>query len=370
MLTATAPKTVATDASTTLNGDWLVCDRDGTLCAYVPRDGAVVCLTEDRTHAGGWQPPRRIGGDARLLADLAVGQGRDRYVHLVSLRECGAKGQVELVHSVHFQSRLAALDWTSLGHPNKNRPRTGTPAVTVDAQGRAHVFVRNEFGGLSMRAQRERGGWEPWRDLKGKHLEEELVAVTTAAGLVEVYAPVLGGILRWRQTEPGGVPVLEGLLPARVRPGTLRAMATSEDSVTLFFTDLEGTLVAWRPDLNPEPVPVVAAAGDGRAAAVRCVLEGYDCTLFAQQSVTGRTAMAAYPTEVESAGAWWAESGPQLPDTLRVALCADARGRLVVGALSQAEGVLRTVRQKAEPGLAFGAWDKASLVTGALGPAR
>ncbi|MDG4857892.1 hypothetical protein P8605_06945 [Streptomyces sp. T-3] len=327
-------------------------------------DGAVLCLAEDRAHPGGWQPPRRVGGDARLLDGLAVGQGRDRYVHLVSLRECGAKGsgQVELVHSVHFQSRLTALDWSSLGHPNKGRPYTGTPAVTVDAQGRAHVFVRNEFGGLSMRVQRERGGWEPWRDLKGKHLEEELVAVTTEAGRVEVYATVLGGILRWRQTEPGKAPVLEGLLPARVRPGTLRALATSEESVTLFFTDLEGTLVAWRPDRNPEPLPVVAAAGDGRVAAVRCVLEGYDCTLFAQQALTGRAAMAAYPTEVESAGAWWAESGPELPD-VRVALCADARGRLVVGVLSQGEGVLRTVRQKAEPGLAFGAWDVASLRT-------
>lgn len=87
-----------------------------------------------------------MGGDQRLHSVMAVGQGTDAYVHLVSWRPT-ATGESEVVHSTHFQPLLAALDWVSVGRPGGKGDRTGTPVVSVDDQGRAHIFVRDPDGG-------------------------------------------------------------------------------------------------------------------------------------------------------------------------------------------------------------------------------
>ena len=84
---------------------------------------------------GTWDGPRKVGGEQKLLPIAAVGQGADRYAHLVAWRPT-VQGEAGLVHSTHFRARLAALDWNPLGHPNKKGDRTGTPAVAVDAEGR------------------------------------------------------------------------------------------------------------------------------------------------------------------------------------------------------------------------------------------
>jgi hypothetical protein len=319
---------------------------------YLPAGDAVLCRAE-RGPGGVWEPARRVGGDQKLQPVLAVGQGADGYAHLVSWRPTSAD-QAGLVHSTHFRPRLAALDWLSIGHPDKKGPRTGTPAVAVDAQGRAHVFVRNKGGGVSMVAQKEKGGWDPWRDLKGSDVQEELAAVTGESGRVELYAAVPGGILHWRQEKPGVQPVLEESIEAPVRPGTLRALATSPTSTTLFFADTSGDLCVWRP--GAKPVTLLASAGPGPVSAVRCELDGHDCTLIAQRSASGRVAFAAYPTEQESAGAWWTESGPQLPADAEVCLAVDEDDRVVAATLSPSSGQLLLTRRKEEPGLALTAW--------------
>ncbi|WP_458246153.1 hypothetical protein [Streptomyces sp. MAI_2237] len=335
-----------------MNGDWLLRGRDGRLSVYLPTDDAVLCRAE-RTPGGTWTPARKVGGEQRLRPSLAVGQGGDRYAHLVSWRPTTA-GESGLVHSTHFRPRLAALDWNPIGHPDKKGPLTGMPAVAVDAAGRAHVFVRNQGGGVSMVAQREKGGWDPWRDLKGRDVQDELAAVTGEAGRVELYAAVSGGILHWRQEEPGSQPVLEEAIEAPVRPGTLHALATSAESTTLFYTDDSGDLCAWRP--GAKPVALLSSAGPGPVSAVRCELDGYDCTLLAQRSASGRVAFAAYPTEQESAGAWWAESGPALPADAGVSLAVDEDDRVVAATSSPSTGLLLLTRRKNEPGLALEAW--------------
>ncbi|GAA2196493.1 hypothetical protein GCM10009787_31050 [Streptomyces bangladeshensis] len=294
-----------------------------------------------------------MGGEQKLHPVLAVGQGADSYAHLVSWRPT-VKGESGLVHSTHFRPRLAALDWNPVGHPNKKGDRTGTPAVAVDAQGRAHIFVRNKGGGVSMLAQKEKGGWDPWRDLKGKEVQDGLAAVTGESGRVELYAAVPQGLVYWRQEEPGAQPVLQETLDAPVRPGTLRALATSPDRTTLFYTDTSGDLCAWRP--GGKPVTVLPAAGSGPVSAVRCDLDGHDCTLLVQRSASRRVAFAAYPTELESAGAWWTESGPELPLDALVSLTTDAAGRVVAATLSPSTGRLLLTRRKDEPGLALEAW--------------
>ncbi|MBW8794557.1 MAG: hypothetical protein JF597_13425 [Streptomyces sp.] len=335
-----------------MNGDWLLRGRDGRLSVYLPSDDAVLCRAE-RGPGAPWGTPRKVGGDQRLHPGFAVGQGVDGYAHLVAWRPT-VKGEAGLVHSTHFRSHLAALDWQSIGHPGKKGEVTGAPAVAVDAVGRAHVFVRNRGRGVSMVAQKEKGDWEPWRDLKGRLVEDGLAAVTGESGRVEVYAAVPGGIVYWRQEEAGKPPVQVEALEAPVRPGTLTALATSAESTTLYYTDESGDLCAWRP--GGKPYALLASAGPGPVAAVRCELDGYDCTLLAQRSAGGRVAFAAYPTQDERAGAWWTESGPQLPLDARVALTTDAAGRVTAASLSPSTGRFLLTRRKDETGLALEAW--------------
>ncbi|WP_327656763.1 hypothetical protein [Streptomyces sp. NBC_00483] len=338
-----------------MNGDWLVRARDGRLCAYeyASEGDAIDCRLECGPD-GSWSAGRTVGGEQRLLRGLALAQGPHRYVHLVSWRPT-VPGEAGLVHSTHFQPHLAALDWTPLGHPNKKGDRTGPPAVAVDAQGRAHVFVRNGGGGLSMRVQGEKGGWGAWVDLKGSGVRDELAAVAGESGLVEVYAVTADGIACWRQREPGAKPVNDGgALSVRARESSLTALATSATHSTLFFTDEDEVLHAWRGDA--QPVPLLKAAGPGPVAAVRCMLDGHDCTVLAQRTTSGRVALAAYPTEQESAGAWWVESGPGLPEDAEVALALDHRGDVTAASASSSTGQLLVARRKDEPGLALTAW--------------
>lgn len=336
-----------------MNGDWLLRGRDGRLSVYLPSGDAVLCRAE-QDPGGLWEAaPRKVGGDQKLRPGPAIGQGPDGYAHLVSWRPT-KPGEAGLVHSTHFRPRLAALDWIPVGHPDKTGDRTGTPAVAVDAQGRAHVFVRNRGGGVSMVAQKEKGGWDPWRDLKGSEVQEELAAVTGESGRVEVYASTPDGLLHWRQGTPGAQPVLEEAVEAAVREGTLSALATSPESTTVFYTDDSGDLCAWRP--GAKPVPLLPSAGPGPVSAVRCELDGHDCTLLAQRSAGGRVAFAAYPTEQESAGAWWTESGPELPADAGVSLATDENGGVVAATLSVASGRLLVTRRKDEAGLALEAW--------------
>jgi hypothetical protein len=335
-----------------VNGDWLIRGRDGRLSVYLPTDDAVLCRAE-LGPGGPWEPPRRLGGEQKLRPGPAVGQGADRYAHLAAWRPT-KPGEAGLVHSTHFRPRLAALDWIPIGHPNRTGDRTGMPAVTVDAQGRCHVFVRNKAGGVSMLGQKAVGGWGPWRDLKGREVDERLAAVTGESGLVELYAAVPGAILHWRQESPGAVPVLEEAMETPVRPGTLRALATSAEHTTLFYADDSGDLCAWRP--GTKPVTLLASAGPGAVSVIRCELDGHDCTLLAQRSASGRVAFAAYPTEQESAGAWWTESGPQLAADAVVALAVDEDERVVAATMSPSTGQLLMTRRKEEPGLALEAW--------------
>ncbi|MEU2332618.1 hypothetical protein ABZ770_42970 [Streptomyces sp. NPDC006654] len=335
-----------------MNGDWLHRGRDGRLSVYLPSGDAVLCRAE-RGPGGPWGGPRRMGGEQRLHPGFSVGRGDDGYAHLVAWRPT-VKGESGLVHSTHYRPHLAAMDWQPIGHPAKKGDVTGTPAVAVDAEGRAHVFVRNPGRGVSMVAQKEKGGWDPWRDLKGRLVEDGLAAVTGASGRVEVYAAVPDGILYWRQEEAGSPPVLQEALETPVRPGTLAALATSPGSTTLYYTDAAGDLCAWRP--GGKPAALLPSAGPGPVAAIRCELDGHDCTLLAQRSASGRVAFAAYPTEDERAGAWWAESGPQLPADATVALTTDESGRVTAATLSPAAGQLLLTRRKDEPGLALQAW--------------
>lgn len=334
-----------------LNGAWFFRGRDGRLGAYLPGDDAIRFRAE-RHPGGAWLPPRTVGGEQPLQPGVAVGQGPDGYTHLAAWRPTTGD-EAGLVHTTHYRPHLAPLDWMPIGHPYKKGVRTGLPAVAVDAEGRAYLFVRNRGLGVHTTNQKERGGWNGWHDLRGSKVGEELVAVTGESGLIELYGTSPAGIVRWLQEEPGARPVMADPLPFEAVPGTLSALPTSKEATTLFYADPEGMLHAWRP--GGDPVPLLETAGPGPVAVSRCALDGHDCTLLAQHAANGRIVFAAYPTEQESAGLWWTESGPQLPAGTRVSLTEDARGR-VVAASAAPDGRLLIARQKDEPGLALATW--------------
>jgi hypothetical protein len=337
----------------TVIGNWFLRGRDGRLTAYLPADDAVLCRAE-RVPGGPWEnAPRRAGGDQRLHPGFSVGQGADGYAHLVAWRPTVAD-ESGLVHSTHFRPLLAPLDWAPIGHPNTKGDRTGEPAVAVDMEGRAYVFVRNRGGGVSARGQLGRGGWGPWYDLRGNRVQD-LVAVAGESGRIEAYATNPRGIVRWAQRDPGARPAAAPPVVLDVQPGTLAALPTSKDHTTLFYADPAGMLHAWRPEADPRPL--LAAAGPGPVTVLRCDIDGHDFTLLAQHSASGRVAFAAYPTEQESAGLWWTESGPQLPAGTRVALAQDATGRVAAATLTP-DGTLRVTRRKEEPGLALEPWQE------------
>ncbi|MEV4428632.1 hypothetical protein ACN9M0_28335 [Streptomyces sp. R-07] len=339
-------------AAPVLQGGWLTRGEEGRFSAYLPRDGEVVRWTEE---PGGWSGPVSLG-DGALNPFLAVGQGADRYVHLVGLRPTGGtEGHVELVHAVQFQTGRPAAPWRSLGHSNVKSAWTGNPAVAVDAQGRAHVFVRNGGGGLSLRAQKDAGGWHPWWDLKGSKTDPSPVAVTNGSGLVELYSSHATGLARYVQREAGAKPLREELLPASVTMGTLAATTGPSGHVTLFYLDQEGQVRAWSPERSLEPTVLGKAVGTGRLSATRCLIDGFDCTVLAQQSADGRLALAAYPSEKEAEGIHWSETG-EPHGTLDTVLTRGLDGRLVVMALADGTTLLATRQKAAADGLLLEGW--------------
>ncbi|AVH94947.1 MULTISPECIES: hypothetical protein [Streptomyces] len=341
-----------------LRGSWLARGKEGRFSLYLPRDGGVVRWTENA--GGGWSGPVPIGGGSGgLLPGLSAGQGADGYVHLVALRSVagGDPDRVELVHTTQYQTGRPALEWRSITHPNGAAHQwTGTPSVTVDGIGRAYVFCRNGGGGISVRAQKDAGGWHPWWDLLGSKTDPLPVAVTNGSGFVELYSSHAAGLVRYVQRESGAKPLREELLPAPVTMGTMAAVRGPSGHVTAFYLDKEGRVCAWSPERASAPVPLGEAVGEGPLSVVRCSADGLDHTLLAQRDSSGRLQFASYPAErEEGAELRWAPSGPAVQGP--PALTVDASGGVVAAAL--APGGEPIVAGRAEgAGLLPGAWNR------------
>ncbi|MFE5732718.1 hypothetical protein ACFQ7A_17655 [Streptomyces sp. NPDC056528] len=336
-------------------GSWLARGREGRFSVYLPRDGEVARWTEGVD--GGWSGPVSLGGGGALLPGLSVGQGADGYVHLVGVRPVadGEPDHVELVHTTQYQTGRPAVEWRSITHPNGASYRwTGTPSVAVDGAGRAYVFCRNGGGGVSVRAQKDAGGWHPWWDLLGSRTDSLPVAVTNGSGLVELYSSHAAGLVRYVQRESGAKPIREELLPASVGMGTLAAVRGPSGHVTAFYVDEERRVCAWSPERSLKPTPLADAVGTGPLTAARCLVDGADHTLIAQCDASGRTAFAAYPAEWEVAGLRWSPSGPAVQAA--PVLTNDASGGVVAAAVAAGEPVV--ARQESGPGFALGAWTR------------
>ncbi|MFF9400345.1 hypothetical protein [Streptomyces sp. NPDC014744] len=141
-------------------------------------------------------------------------------------------------------------------------------------------------------------------------------------------------------------PNLVFIARARTASGT----ETHEGRITHYWRDEQsGEVLAHRlpgsgaPDVAPAPLG--GHSGSGPLALGRCLVDGYDCTVLAQRERTGTLALTAYPTELEAAGAWWADTLQSCKGTPALAL--DRDGRLVVAAVDR-DGRMNVTRQRTD----------------------
>ncbi|AZM56114.1 hypothetical protein DMA15_28890 [Streptomyces sp. WAC 01529] len=338
---------------------WLLRGKDGRLTAYARAEGGLLRWTESAPGGPDWTGPDFF--EAPGLTYLTLAQGADGYVHFVGRgerREADGKVVVDLVHSIQYQTGRPLMDWRPIGNPHtklvERAPHLGAPAAAVDAQGTVHVFVRDAVNSVRMRREGKGGKWEGWKDFKVREALDGITALATSTGRVEVLAPGAKATLRWTQEKQGGELTRADDIPLAPVPGSGTLLETAPDRLTYYAADALGSgILAHRPADGGSAIPLGGAPGTGPVAALRTAIDGYDCTVLAHRTSTGRPALAAFPTEDEDAGLWWAGTGE--PCLGAPALALDARGRVVMAAIGL-DGTLRLARQKAEPGLALEAW--------------
>ncbi|UQX03588.1 hypothetical protein [Streptomyces sp. RerS4] len=340
-----------------LTGRWLLAGKDGRLTAYARAEDGLLRWTERSPGGPDWHGPDFFPAEG--LTDLAVGQGADGYAHFVGRRRTRSEDaeRVTYHHAVQYQSGRPLGPWDSLGtlyqRPEMSH-RGGPPSVAVDGRGAPYVFVRNAGRGFHVRRQDPKGNWAAWDDLHGSKTFERACAGSTAEGRVLLAAPGEKGVCLWAQQHPGGPPAKGADIPYLAQDGSLCMVETAPGRVTHFWHAADGSGVFGHRE-GAGVLAVGGGPGHGALAAVRAVVDGYDCTVLAYRTVGGRTALAAYPTEHEAAGLWWTEIGEEGLDA--PALAVDALGRVVIASIS-ARGELLVTRQKDTTALSLGRWQR------------
>ncbi|MGW2305961.1 PIG-L family deacetylase [Streptomyces sp. NPDC001809] len=221
---------------------WVQRDRDGGLHAFSVLDGQLAAW---RKPAGGgaWQGPTLLpgGGMDSGVTSVSLPDGRIAVYGTRTLLAGGPAGyRREVVSTEQTAPGGAFGPWRSLGTPERS-DATGTsdisaPAVTVGADGRATLVLRDSLRRLTAREQGPDGGWGPWRVLGGTDVVGDPVAATDATGRGYVFASTVTSVLVWAQHVPGGP--LTGPAPTALPPTTLALSATpapSGDGVRLWF---------------------------------------------------------------------------------------------------------------------------------------
>lgn len=353
-----APARPGPDSLTAVaTGAWMLRGNDDRLAVYALAEGGMKRWTETAVGSARWSGP--FFSPAEGLTDLTVAQGLDRYVHLLGRRVQGRAGgspTVDLVHAVQYQSGRPLRDWRSLGNPFRDAgdaAALGAPTAAVDGRGTVHVFVSGGRGGVMLRRDSKRGGWEGWRDLRGGEIVGGMTAASNSAGLVELLAPGQRSLMHWMQTEPGAdLRRAEDCTPAPA-PGSAAFLETPTGTLTAYWSDRSGTGVyAQRP--GEWVFPVGGTPGEGSHATLRAAVDGYDCTILAHRGQGGTALLGVCGTGGESSGLWWTDTGVVCAGTPALAL--DGHGRVAIAAVRQDGGVVVS-RQGSEPGLALSDWD-------------
>ncbi|CAO0834851.1 putative protein OS=Streptomyces microflavus OX=1919 GN=Smic_65870 PE=4 SV=1 [Streptomyces microflavus] len=333
-----------------VDGPWIVMGKDLRLTMFARSDRGLLRWTQRAAAGHEWAGPDVF--EAPRLSHLTVVQGADGFVRFIGRRVSAEGHATGVVHAAQYQTGRPVTEWKPVGNPHKDAAsarRIGVPAAAVSGSGSVHVFVANAGGGVSMRNEDAKGAWGPWRDLQGSDAYDGAVAVAAASGRVEYLAPGDGVAMRWQQEKPDG-----GLgrcpdLQIAVDPGSASGLETAPDRFTYYWSDVAtGGLFAHRP--GAWVVPLGGGPAEGRIAALRAWLDGYDCTVLAHRTPEGEIMLAACGTENEGGGIWWSRTAER--SARPPALACDAEGRVVM-ALFGEDGALRIARQLPEPGLAM-----------------
>lgn len=341
-----------------LGGPWLLTGHDGRLTAYVHVEGAVLRWTESAPGGRRWTGPDVL--PAKDIDRLTVVQGQNRYAHLLGRRvrpRADGWTNVDIMYATQYQTARPMTQWRSLGNPFKEIDKaveTGVPAAAVTGDGALYVCVPTGPGGVALRREDKRGRWEAWTQLQVSGGTDAPVPAATSSGLVEVLVPTRTAAVQLRQPEPGGALVRGYDAAVPPLPGSLTALETAPGRLTYYLTDARGSgVVAVR--AGSWPVPLGGNPGDGRIAAVRTTVDGFDCTVLAVRGADGTVNLGVCATEGEQAGFWWTGTGMSCAGD--PALAADGYGRAVVAALG-ADGALLVARQEDGQGLTLGDWSR------------
>ncbi|MEU9366478.1 hypothetical protein AB0D78_27645 [Streptomyces avermitilis] len=342
--------------------NWLVAGFDGRLTAFLPTAAGVVRWFQDLPDGTAWRGPEPVEGPG-LLPGLTVVRDPHGFPHLLGLRRTrrGDGGvDVEVVHAVQYRTGQPLTPWNSLGGPNSGDWRKGRevgfPTAAFDSAGNLFVFVRNFGHSISYRCQSVDGVWTAWQHLGGTRVADDLVAVTTPHGGVEVYARARDteAVVRWYPAQ-GGAWTEDRTPPFAARPGT---MSPAPEAGSIHFRDLRTNAPsAWRPGAQA-PCPLGDAEGSGPVAAASGVeMDGWAYSLLVRSGSGGACALGAYPEGRPGTGVWWQDLAAR---SYGIAAAAVSRtGRLAVATRAPGQGLLVAHRREQEGSLVLGDWQPA-----------
>lgn len=342
---------------------WLRLGRDGRLTAYASCAEGLVRWTESAPGSDVWHGPDLFPVEG-WTGRYTLTQDSNGFVWFAATRyRDGAPDGREFVIAAQYQTGRPLSDWRAIGNPfppqEGEAPPPEGPMVLPDGAGLLHVMATRFGVGVRGRTRRGDGTWGDWSDYRGKWVRGAVAPLVTSHGRAEFLAPFRGGASYWRQDMPGNAFRWLGRMAADAVEGTYSCHETGPGSGTYFWRHpADGGVIAYRPQAQAGAagrlMPLGGAGGVGPVGVVRAQVNGYDCTVLLQRGAEGYPEIAAYPTEGEQYGAWWAPVGDRCAGLPAVAL--DAHGSVTI-AMIDTDGALRIARQdRMTEGLAFGAW--------------
>jgi LmbE family N-acetylglucosaminyl deacetylase len=348
---------------------WLRLRGDGRLAAFAVLSGVPVVWTESAPGSGIWDGPTALGISG-LAPDLTVLVQPDGRLRLAGIRlhlfPSYNRQRREVVTAVQT-SPDGEFEWVGLSNPHygdwARSHEIGVPALEVNADGRAQLFVRNFGMGVSTRIESPDGTWGRWHDLGGSRVQNAVEAVRTGSGQIELYANTLEGVQRWRQAEPDGAFKIDYDFEAGLPSGRVTAVKSADGRLALFYRAAEReTVVAYR-QLESEgawaaaPVDVPGHGGTGSVAGSALPDEagrpgGYVVAARNRDGAISVTHTLADGT----ASRWTASGGPALGAP---SLATNAQGRLVLAALGPDCRLYLAYQLTGTRAIRFGEWKPA-----------
>ncbi|MCQ4210621.1 hypothetical protein [Streptomyces longispororuber] len=344
---------------------WLTAGVDNRLTAFAATAAGVVRWYQDLPGSSTWHGPELVEGIG-LVPGLCITTDGLGFPHLFGLRRTqrtDGQADVEVVHATQHRTGHSLTPWESLGGPNAAQPakgrEAGFPTAAHDKAGNLYVFVRNFGHSVSYRCQGADGIWTPWQHLGGTRVADDLVAVPSPHGGVEVYARARDttAVVRWYQGQAGAW-TEDRNVPFAAVPGTLTA---APEPGSVLFRDLHtGTAGTWRPGAQA-PCPLGEADGAGpMAPAGGVAMGGWRYSLLATAGEAGSCGVGVYPEGRPGAGVWWQDLGPV--GAAVPAAIVDRAGRLTVAARTAGGELLVTHRVEREDSLIFDSWYSPKVV--------